>query len=156
MADGLAMIEINHKGEGRLKELNWFDFRLENVLFHDAEGVEQLVDQLPEGINDVLVLVVFNYVCHCSKSWEGEFDCDEIFNLVSHQILKPNYKEFYREIVTEKLNMCDILPDFMLEDTALLYENDCKELVSEWEEFYDEDFKPYVKEILLDPFNFNI
>lgn len=143
MADGLAIIEINHKGEGRLKELNWFDFRLEDVLFDDAEGVDQLVSQLPEGTSDVLVLVVFKYACECSRDWEGGLDCEEYFNIISHQILKPNYKEFYREMVTEELNLVDIK---VLEHTDfdLAHEKYCEERISEWEEFYDEDFEVFI------------
>lgn len=161
MADGFAIIETNEQGEGRLKELKWFDFRLEDVLFDDAEGVDQLVSQLPEGIKDVLVLAVFSYVCHCSRSWDGEYDCEEHFDIVSHQILKSNYKEFYRQMVTEQVNIGGKngleSTNFALEDTTIIQcEKYCEELISEWEEFYDEDFKAYITEPkcnLFDAFN---
>lgn len=150
MADGMAILEINEKGEGRLKDLIWFDFRLESICFGDAEGTEQLVDQLPKETKNVLVLVVFDYVSNYSRDYWGEHDCEEFFNIVSHQLLKEDYKEFYRQMVTRKLNLsrkgyendiCIIDEDITLKD-----DNYCKELVSEWEEFYDEEFEPFEEE----------
>lgn len=148
MADGYALIEINHLGEGRLKELHYFDFRLENVSFDDAEGVDQLVDQLPKDSNDMLVMCVFKYNCNCSRSWEGEIDCEELFDLVSHTTVKSNYKEFYREMVTEEiiqhLSFLDLdITNFIDCDEEYRTKGEYfKELVACWEEFYDEDFEP--------------
>jgi hypothetical protein len=151
MADGTALLEINEKGEARLQEggLNWFDFRLEDVCYEDCEGTDQLASQLPEGTKDVLVLVVFDYVCNCSRGWEGDYDCEELFNIASFTIVKENYKEFYRQMVTEELNIgingfenLDCIPEetFSINDS-----NYYKELVGDWEEFYDEDFVPFEK-----------
>lgn len=151
MTDGFALIEINTKGEARLKEengLHWFDFRLEQVCFDDAEGTEQLAYQLPNNLKDALVLVTFDYVCNCSRGWEGDYDCEELFNVVSHTVVKENYKEFYREMITEDLNVgiggienLDSIPENFWKDKRYY-----QDLIASWEEFYDEDFVPFKKE----------
>lgn len=147
MTDGYALIEINHLGEGRLKELHYFDFRLENVCFDDAEGVEQLVDQLPKDSKDMLVMCIFKYKCNCSQNWEGEVDCEELFDLVSHTTVKSNYQDFYREMVTEEiiqhLDFLDLdIPNFIDCDEEYRIKGEYfQELVAYWEEFYDEDFE---------------
>jgi hypothetical protein len=143
---GFVLIEINTVGQARMNdndEVNWVDFRLQDVLFHDAEGVEQLHGQLPEDLKDCKVLVVFDYVCNCSRDYWGEYDCEELFNIVNYTVVQDNYKEFYREQVTDVigydiggLKSLDEMPDG---------DNYYKNLVADWEEFYDEDFVPFKK-----------
>lgn len=153
MADGYVLIEINTEGEARIKEdgLNWLDFRLKDVDFDACEGLEQLHGQLPEGMKDALVLVVFDYVCNTSyDSWTGEYDCEELFNVVTHQIMKNDYKEFSREVVTLELKYgidgyqnIDTLPEDV--DDVIKEKNYYKSIVANWEAFYDEDFVPFEK-----------
>ena len=147
MADGYILLEINHEGGVKVQndEVYWFDFRHQDVLFFDAEGPAQLADQIQKGLRDVLVMVVFKYTCNCSKDYFGDMDCEEIFEAVHSQVVKENYKEFRRELITEELNYgingyenIDAMP----EDAMT---NHYKDIVGEWEEFYDEDFAPYVK-----------
>ena len=152
MADGYALIEINQNGEGRLKDcdVKWFDIRMGDICFDDYGGVEQLVDQLSEEINDVLVLFTFDYVCECDTVYWGEYECDIIFNIVSYQIVKTDYKEFYRQMVTEELNLGinGFNNLYCLDETEITFKDGdyYKELVSLWEEFYDEEFLPFVNE----------
>ena len=82
MIDGIAQIEISDKGNCRLKSLDWVDFRLEVVEFEDAEGLGQIMDQLPKFLSDVLVLVTFEYESNTSQSYEGEWDVEELFLLL--------------------------------------------------------------------------
>lgn len=145
MADGHALIEINTIGEGRLKELSYFDFRLEAIDFESSEGTEQLMSQLPGEPKDSLVLVVFSYHCETSRSYEGEYDCEELFNVVSHTIVKTNYKELYRELVSEEIifGINDIFNLDAADDVIPSEDNHYKQCIAEWEEFYDEDFVPF-------------
>lgn len=151
MIDGYALIEINTKGEARAKEHTFLDIRLDgHVSFEDSEGADQLHQELPKELNDVLVMVFFKYTCHTSQGYEGEWDCEELFTVESFTVMKSNYKEFYREMVTEELNVgirgfenIDAMPDDESTDFgSCTNKNYYKELLEDWETFYDEDFEP--------------
>lgn len=139
-------MEINTQGNARLKELQYFDFRLKNIDFDASCGLEQLREQLPNETKDVLVLVPFDFICNCTQGREGDYDCEELFNVVSHEVVKTDYKEFYRQMVTEKLEH-DIHGfeniHAMDDGTENDQRNYYKEIVADWEAFYDEDFVPY-------------
>ena len=136
MADGYALIEINTEGKARAKDVTYFDFRLIGCDIEHDDIADQVSYQLPEGIKDVLVLVVFNLNFITSYDWEsGYHECDEIIiNLESHNIVKTDYKEFYRELVTEEIKYYKDVSDTDKENYNFL--------LLDWEEFYDEDFKP--------------
>lgn len=140
MADGYVLLEVTTEGEFRVQgeQVNWFDFRLQDVCFFDAEGLDQLVSQLPD-LKDCLVMVTFDYECKCSRDWEGGFDCDEEFFVTSHYIVKEGYKEFYRELITVELESFN---DFNTEAKEDFYDT----VIADWEEFYDEDFVPFKKQ----------
>lgn len=145
MADGYVLLEINTEGEARVKddEVKWFDFRLHGVPFEDCEGTDQLVADLPD-LKDCLVMVIFDYKCNCTRDYWGDYDYEEIFTAVSHYIVKEGYKEFSRELITEELNV-GINGELILKampDEDNYYKN----LVADWEEFYDEDFVPFKKQ----------
>ena len=139
MVDGIVQIEISDKGKYRLKSLEWLDFRLENVVFDDAEGLEQLIEQLPNELLDSLILVTFKYSCNCNRDFEGEWDVEEWFTVVNYQVLKNNYKEFYSEIVTEDLKFQALTRD---KEWLIELGIELNDLVEEWEEFYEEEFLP--------------
>jgi hypothetical protein len=146
MADGIALVEINTKGEGKLKTLSYFDFRLEHINFEDSEGLDQLMGQLPKDMNDVLVSVIFGYQCTPSQGFENEMDYEELFNIVSYTVVKKNYKEFYRELITEELNVgIDGFQDINAADDLIFKDNYYKEIVAEWSEFYGEEFTPLLE-----------
>jgi hypothetical protein len=140
MADGYVLLEINTEGDFRVQgdQVHWFDFRLQDVCFSDAEGEDQLYNQLPVGLRDCLVMVMFDYKCNCSRDWAGDYDCDEEFIVSSHYIVKEGYKEFYRELVTVELESFN---DFGSEKEEYYLD-----VVGDWEEFYDEDFVPFKKQ----------
>jgi hypothetical protein len=147
MADGIALVEINTKGEGKLKTLSYFDFRLEHINFEDSEGLDQLMGQLPKDMNDVLVSVIFGYQCTHSQGFEDEIDYEEIFNIVSYTVVKKNYKELYRELITEELiSGINGFQNINAADDLIFQDNYYKEIVAEWSEFYGEEFKPTHKE----------
>jgi hypothetical protein len=139
LADGFALIKFNLEGKGELHDLFYFDFRLQDIDFDATEGLNQLIEQLPEGINDVLAMVLFNYKSNCTQDYFGDWDCDETFTVLSHNIVKTNYKEFWRELVTEELKY---------KDSSLEDERYFNNLVGEWEEFYDEDFTPFERKAI--------
>jgi hypothetical protein len=142
MADGYVLLEFNTVGEARISTLECFDFRLADSLDFDAiEGVEQIKEQLPE-VKDALVMVVFDYKFTKSTSYLGiDDDGDEEIIVISHTIVKENYKEFSREMLT-----------YITEDRlhTIYAHGDPRDPgtmeIAEWEEFYDEDFKPFKKE----------
>lgn len=103
------------------------------------------MSQLPGELKDSLVMVVFSYHCDTSRSYEGGYDCEEHFNVVSHTIIKTNYKEFYRELVTEEIQhgISDISHLYAAEDIVPNEDNHYNQIIAEWEEFYDEDFVPF-------------
>lgn len=151
MVDGYAVIEISTKGEARAKEHTFLDIRLDgHVEFHDSEGAEQLSDQLPDDLKDVMVMVLFKYTCNSSRDYDGEWDVEEIYTVVSHTVMKSNYKEFYREMVTEEFNVgingfenLESMPDEETTDFGFSpNKNYYNELLEDWETFYDEDFEP--------------
>ena len=135
MADGHALIEINTKGEPKLKEVYYYDIRLTCSDVEDDDISEQILAQLPEGVNDVMILAIFRVEYETSYHYEYGYECDGVnIHLESHNIVLNNYKEFYREQLTEitKFNSLN-------NDDEKYY----REEIAEWEEFYDEDFKPF-------------
>jgi hypothetical protein len=139
MADGYAVIEINTKGKGRIQEVQFFDIRLTTFDFDSNYILEELMNQLPEGINDVLIMALFNYKSESSyDSWSGATEYEDSFLLESHNSVKTNYKEFSREQLTLELE-CESPFGFMDSLEDIKYRENLK---AEWEEFYDEDFVP--------------
>lgn len=143
MADGYALIEINKEGKGRMKssdqcpEVKFIDFRLEGCDFEYYGLDEAMMYSLPKDLKDVLVLCSFNIVG--TESFNGEStDYDTEIHLESHMILKENYKDFCRKMITEELELKGTSPDC---DDEQYYKN----LLAEWEEFYSEDFEPFEK-----------
>jgi len=47
--------------------------------------------------------MVFDYICNITSDYEGHYDSEELFHIVSCTIVKKSYKEFYIQIVTEEL-----------------------------------------------------
>lgn len=142
MQDGYALIEFNTEGQGRVKDFEWLDIRL-TVLDVDAEDIwEQLEGQFPSGIKDILVMAAFKYLSEeCGDGFSVEYE--DVFFLESHFIMKNNYKEFYRIQVTEQLKFKkdDYSADVIIEANERHY----NEIVQDWEEFYEEEFIPFVK-----------
>lgn len=137
MADGHALVEINTKGEAKLNNYHFYDIRLtDNEI--EEELAEQILSQLSNGINNVMVLAVFKVEWLMSNHPEYGIECDGIdIHLENYTIVVDNYKEFYREQLTEWTKY-DPLED---ENGEKLYHED----IVEWEEFYGEDFTPYVR-----------
>jgi hypothetical protein len=142
MADGYVLLEFNTVGEARVSTLECFDFRLADSLDFDAiEGIEQIKEQLPE-VKGALVMVVFDYKFTKSTSYWGiDDDGEEEIIVVSHTVVNNNYKEFSREMLTylteDRLHSIYAQGDPRDPDTMA---------IAEWEEFYDEEFKPFKKE----------
>lgn len=152
MADGHVELEINEQGEARVKEVNYLDIRLTCLDIEHDDIASQLSAQLPQEMKDVLMLAVIKVEFLMSHHWEYGTECDGVdIELLSHSILKENYKEFYREMVTEEVKLVAILDgsdvvfhEDIERDDRMYYNN----LIGDWEEFYDEDFKPFQKQII--------
>lgn len=137
MVDGHALVEINTKGEAKLNDFHFYDLRLTGCDIEE-DMAEQILSQLPKGISDVMVLAIFRVEWLMSYHPEYGNECDGVaIHLESHNIVVDNYKEFYREQLTE-LTKYEPLED---ENEEKLYKED----IAEWEEFYDEDFTPFVR-----------
>lgn len=166
LVDGYVLLEINEKGDVRVvEEPRWTDFRCEDVLFYDAEGAEQLAEQLPADCRDVQVLVGFEYEVTGGISYEGECDFEEYFHVLFHTItLKPakafqhlslsrkvkimvgeNRLADYEAALKEQINPDDKAEEDIFSLHGRFYNDSlmAKELleeIGEWEEFHDEDF----------------
>ncbi len=156
MSDGYALLEISEEGYYRIKksegipEVKYFDFRLEGCDFEHYGMEDSLIHGIHKELKDALVLCSFNIHSYGSFNGEStEYETDIILD--SYIVLKTDYKEFYREMITNELDLVggfeaiDIVPDG--EES-----NYYKDLVYEWEEFYEEEFKPWKKSTI----NFNL
>ncbi|AFQ57828.1 hypothetical protein BHY07_10395 [Bacillus subtilis subsp. subtilis] len=145
MADRYVLIEVNEDGEGRLKDeaVTWIDFRLSIVDFNASEGLNQLMEQISKDVKDELVLVLFNYRVKSSyDSWSGATEYEDFFDVEFFKVIKKNYKKFYQGLVTVELdvgiNGFDNIESMPTDSNQNYYRN----LIAEWEEFYNEDFIP--------------
>lgn len=145
MADRYVLIEVNEDGEGRLKDeaVTWIDFRLSIVDFNASEGLNQLMEQISKDVKDELVLVLFNYRVKSSyDSWSGATEYEDFFDVEFFKVIKKNYKKFYQGLVTVELdvgiNGFDNIESTPTDSNQNYYRN----LIAEWEEFYNEDFIP--------------
>lgn len=144
MADGYVLLEVSEDRRTKIKdaEINWIDLKLEmaDVDFEASEGLEQLTEQLPSDIRDALVLVAFRYRVESSyDSWSGATEYEDFYDAESFLVVKEGYKEFYRGQVEVELNV-GINGHENINSTEFAKDY-YKELVAEWEEFYNEDFK---------------
>lgn len=179
LVDGYVLLELNENGDVRVvEEPRWRDFRLEDVLFYDAEGAEQLSEQLPADCRNAQVLVGFEYRVTGGINFEGEADYEEYFNVLFHTIIVKPAKNFHQLTLSRKVKELvgeDRLDDYeaalneqssSVDDTeeemfglhGYLYRNSysAKELleeIAEWEAFYDEDFTLIIEKPK-NPFNF--
>jgi len=153
MADGYVELEFNEQGEARVKEVNYLDLRLTCSDIEHEDIASQLAFQLPKELKDALVLAVIKVDFLMSHHWEYGVECDGVnIHLLSHTVLKENYKEFYREMVTEEVKLVATF-----EDSDVIFRDDVddqdrmyyKNLIADWEEFYDEDFLPFRKKAIV-------
>lgn len=142
MADGYVIVEVNTEGGMRVKapegvlELFFFDIRMNCSMDWDNNFIIScLEEKLPDDLEDTLIMCTFDYqaIGGGLSYWEQE-DYEDDIQLVDWVPLKKEYKEFYREMVTEELSS----PPQPDQDLTYLME-----LVADWEEFYGEDFVPY-------------
>lgn len=155
MAIGYMVVEINEKGEGRVKrnregdlEMGYIDTSYEDMDYGTNEPFEMIAEGMPEGLKNVLLMLTFGYESSGGGSFYSD-DYEHWFTVETHQILKEDYKEFCRAQITSELDRdiggfkgLEAMPDG--EDG-----NYYKNLIGNWEEFYDEDFEPYVAKPLV-------
>lgn len=141
MVDGLVQVEFDTEGNGRVRMREWNDAieYLDNTYSHfdmsTDELYEQLKPQLPTGITDSLVMVLFR--CEAvpvgqSESFDAEYDID--CTVEKTIVLRENYKEHYRSMLTNEF-----------EETYIPYDPTIsrhREAVMNWENLYNEDFTP--------------
>lgn len=144
--DGYILLAINDKpynsneSKQEILEKNFIDIRLYHADFIDSDIAEQVTGQLPKGLTNALVLCTIHYRSEeCGNPYDG-IEYEDTFEVVNHIVMDFNYKETYRRNVTEELSVgisgyaqLECMPDGP---------NYYKELVGDWEEFYDEDFVP--------------
>ena len=149
LSDGYALLEISEEGKYKIKrteaipEVKYLDFRLEGCDFEHYGMEDSLIHGIPKELKDVLILCSFKI--HSYESFNGEsteYDTDIILD--SYIVMKTDYKEFYREMVTNELNLIggfEAIGNMPDGEESNYY----KDLVYEWEEFYDEEFKAWKK-----------
>lgn len=153
MAIGYMTVEINGKGEPRIQKdrngkemLTFLDVSYELETEIHSEALEMIRASIPKELKDVLVLFTFNYESHGGGYLMDDYE--DWLVIESQLLLKENYKDFYRQQVTKELEMANGLPKDI--EALTSSEKEWKEalsfLVGDWEEFYDEDFKPTVVE----------
>lgn len=163
MAIGYMTVEINKKGEPRIQKdrdgkemLTFLDIEYANVTDIQPEALEMIRASIPKEMKDVLVIFTFNYESHGGGYFSDDYE--DWLVIESKLVLKENYKEFYRQQITTELKMMGAIKEEIRHQWGLPDdEKEMKEamemLVGEWEEFYDEDFKPTVVEkVAVEPF----
>lgn len=156
MAIGYVTIEINEKGEPRIQKdmsgkemLTFLDINYASITDIQSEALEMIRASIPKEMKDVLVIFTFKY-----ESRGGGYmldDYEDWLVIESKLVLKENYKEFYRFQVTTELEMVGAINEethskWGIPDDEKELKEEMELLVGEWEEFYDEDFKPTVVE----------
>lgn len=156
MAIGYMTVEINEKGEPRIQKdkngqdrLTFMDVSFEYTTEIHSEALEMIRASIPKELKDVLVFFTFKYESHGGGYFMDDYE--DWLMIESQLVLKENYKQFYRHQVTTELEMVGAIQGATEKEWGLPDdEKELKEamelLVGEWEEFYDEDFKPTVVE----------
>lgn len=142
-ADGYALLEINLKGQAKCYESRFFDIRLDTADFDTEHITANILWQLPDDLKDVLVMCLFKYRSESSYDyWSGGTEYENHFDLITHHVVQTAYKEFYRFQLTEtaKSDGSYGFFEFLPEE-----EQHFARSIAEWEEFYEEDFKPTEK-----------
>lgn len=149
--DGYALVEVNLEGETKLKKVSFMDIQLEHCDFDEEDMLDQLTCALSKETKDVLIMMFFKYQSVRYDYHEG-FDYEDTFFTESQTIMQTNYKDFYYKQVCLEVGVVD----GVLDQPG---DNYYKELVAEYEEFYDEDFKwedpnkPIKLEVNFNPFD---
>lgn len=152
MADGYLFVEISPEGKAREIDHHFFDMdKREYVQWEDEEGMQTLVDLLPDSaVSDTHVFISFNHSSHTTyDSYNGEYDVEVYYEIEGFTVLQRDYKEFTRRQLT--LHLASITGPSIVEydpfpgNTAFIRDG-VHDVVAEWEEFYDEDFKPFIPE----------
>lgn len=101
--------------------------------FLEQELLNGSIENIEKDIDDAEVLVVFHPISRQSNhpldpiEWDTELEIDHVI------VLQSNYKEFWREQVTNMMEVMAGAPEL---------DADTKDEISTWEEVYDEDFTP--------------
>ncbi len=149
--DGMAILGIHPSGKAAgCIEYKAFDFRNHNYLtdcFYDDEAVEQLLNQLPEGLSNCIVVTFFTMNWNSTPTWEEPHDGEMEYNLVSHTVVHWDYKESYRHDLSVEVTFDGQIAYPLPEGGAGPYKSpddeEYKQVlndIAEWEEFFDEDF----------------
>lgn len=144
--DGYVLIEVNTEGKMRVQhhdgamKLEFYDFRLCDLDWDNDFVIGSIEEQLPKDMKDVLIMVQFSYQsvpCGCGDYWSVDYE--DCIIVESYNVVKTDYKEFFRKMATEELKMISYEPEPDSEETKQYYQM----VQLDWEEFYDEDFVPF-------------
>lgn len=147
MADGYLIVDINKHREARELEHQFFSVDLDWVEFGEGEAAEHIVDQLPKDLKDVRVFVLFKYDCHGSfDSYNGDYDFEENYTVLSHTVMIEDHKEFERRELTKEFEAAEVIGSNLLyvEVSGGTYLDRVEQAIAEWEEFHDVDFIPVI------------
>jgi hypothetical protein len=137
--DGYAILVVNENGtKSYVVDHNSHDNRLQHCLQWGDMNLEE--ELLPDGLNDCLVMVFFNYTSVRSSCWEYD-EYEDILTIQQHVVMQESYKEFWREQISFTITYDghrECPREF--EDKDKEVENWVDELIEEWEELYDEEF----------------
>jgi len=147
--DGYALISIDTTGEKAfVKLVDSHDERLREYFGSyrsDLNLEDHFLGQLPDGLNDTLLMVFFTYRSVACGGWEDvNSEYEDVFNLEQYVIMERNYKEFWREQISYILTSGGIVeyPNsnlYSIEDVNFINEF-ADEVIEDWELFYEENF----------------
>lgn len=130
---GFIRFAINEDGtKGKVFGIYANDFQLDdyfNTYYSDIDeffDLREVRTKQPE-INNCLVLATFSY--RSVPYFNGEYtESEDVFDVIEAIVLDNNYKEQWRKNLTTEYGIS--------EDSTHID-------IYEWEEFYDDDYKPF-------------
>lgn len=141
MYDGYAKLKVNGE-KSQVEDIHFFDLRLSDIDFDIV--AEQITDQI-ELQEDALLMVFFKYSCEqCGNPMDG-YEYEDVVEVLDTKVLLHNYKEFSRHQISLEVGVAGGM-EVLNSDTE--DRNYYRELVGDWEEFYEEDFVLFEKVVV--------
>lgn len=144
--DGYVTAIISENGErGKIKDVVWFDFRLQDCMDDscvEEDILETLLGSLPKEMYNSYVFATFQYASVQSSCWEYT-EYEDVFSMVEMKSLKPNYKELWKEQLVNQLTFdgrrLGTLEEIFQMEKEEGDDQYAREEVEDWETVYDEE-----------------
>lgn len=145
--DGYVTAIVSEDGErGKIKEIVWFDFRLQDCMDDSCvedDILETLLGSIPKEMYNSYVFATFQYSSVKNECWEY-VEYEDVFSMVEMKSLKPNYKEWWKEQLVTQLTFdghrLGTIEEIFQMESEEGYDHYAKEEVEDWETVYDEEF----------------